>query len=137
MKPDIADQPSAANPAEQGRRQLLKMAAYVPPAMLGVMISASKMAEAAAIGSTKNCGGGAIIVISAGGMACCPCVPTSTQYNVNSCNAAKCELGNCAACTQVAFTNASQCNKKVAKGGCTCICTPINPAQPKGPATCV
>jgi len=122
---------------QQNRRALLKMGAYVPPAMLGVMLSASKMAEAATIGSTQNCGGGTTIVISAHGTACCPCVPTSSKYNVNTCNMAKCQLGNCTACSQVAFTNASQCNKIVGPSGCTCVCTPINPAQPKGPATCV
>jgi len=126
------------NAEQQSRRALLKMSAYIPPAMLGVMISASKMAEAATtLGSTQNCGGGVTIVVSAGGMACCPCVPTSNQYNLNTCNSTKCQLGNCTACTQVAFTSVKQCNKKVAQGGCTCVCTPINPAQPKGPATCV
>lgn len=123
---------------QQGRRQLLKIAAYVPPAMLGVMISANKMAEAATgIGSSQNCGGGITIVVSAGGMACCPCVPTSKKYNLNTCNLTRCQLGNCTACSQVAFTSTRQCARTVAQGGCACVCTPINPNKKNGPATCI
>ncbi|MDX8403603.1 MAG: hypothetical protein R8K54_04255, partial [Mariprofundaceae bacterium] len=58
------------------RRKLLTMAAYVPPAILGVMIAGSKVAEAATpVGVTKACKGGGMITVSAGGNACCPCVP--------------------------------------------------------------
>ena len=123
-----------------GRRQLLKMAAYVPPAMLGVMIAGTKMAEAAPrVGRTKHCGGGGMIVVSAGGNACCPCVPTSNQYNLNRCNLKRCQLGNCSSCSQVAFTSMRQCQQKIAQSGCACTCTPLQGGDRNrhGPATCI
>jgi len=82
---------------QQARRKLLKMATYVPPAILGVMMSGNKIAEAGNgnEGSSKtNCKGGTI-VISANGNACCPCVENP---NSKKCAKAKCKLGNTAFC---------------------------------------
>lgn len=120
MTPGIPPEKSRDNPEIEGRRQLLKMAAYVPPAMLGVMISASKMAEAAPVGTTQNCGNAGVIVISANGNACCPCVPGSNQYNLNTCNLNRCQLGNCTACNQVVFTSRNQCRSAPAACNCRC-----------------
>jgi len=106
------------------RRKLLTMAAYVPPAILGVMIAGSKVTEAATpVGVTKNCKGGGMITVSAGGSACCPCVPGDPKYNIIKCNQAKCKLGNCPACGQLIFAKQKDCTKKVAKSGCACTCT--------------
>ncbi|MES0371043.1 MAG: hypothetical protein ABUK11_02085 [Mariprofundaceae bacterium] len=105
------------------RRKLLTMAAYIPPAILGVMIAGNKIAEAGTTvpGSTKNCPGGSIVV-SAGGTACCPCVP-GPKYNANKCNEKRCKLGNCPACKKLVFTSSRKCNEKVAASGCACTCT--------------
>jgi len=138
MTQDKHSQNSGPNTEQQSRRDLLRMSAYIPPAMLGVMIAGNKIARAATtVGRTKNCGAGGTIVVSAGGMACCPCVPTSNQYNLNRCNLTRCQLGHCASCKLVAFSSVNQCKQKVARGGCTCTCTPINARQKNGPATCV
>jgi len=85
------------NNEQQARRNLLKMATYVPPAILGVMIGGNKIAEAGTggAGSTKQCKGGGTIVISANGNACCPCVKNP---NSKKCAEAKCKLGNTAFC---------------------------------------
>ncbi|RME83200.1 MAG: hypothetical protein D6771_06095 [Zetaproteobacteria bacterium] len=111
------------------RRRLLKGAAYVPPAMLGVMIAGAKVAEAAQVlpGQTKVCKGGGTITVSAGGNACCPCVPGNPKYNPNKCELARCKLGNCAACKRAIFKNLKQCQKKTARAGCACTCTQIAP----------
>jgi len=87
------------NNEQQARRNLLKMATYVPPAILGVMIGGNKIAEAGTGGGggggTKKCAGGGTIVISANGNACCPCVKNP---NSKKCAKAKCKLGNTAFC---------------------------------------
>lgn len=75
---------------QQSRRALLKMTAYVPPALLGVMITASNTAEAATI--TCN---GTKYTVSANGIACCPCVTSPTG---TTCRRTQCKLGNCTAC---------------------------------------
>jgi len=108
------------------RRKLLTLAAYVPPAILGVMIAGNKVAEAGAtLGQTKKCGGGQIIV-SAGGNACCPCIPGDPKYNAVKCNETKCKLGNCAACKQLIFQSEGKCTAKMAVAGCACTCAPVN-----------
>jgi len=89
---------SSMNNEQQARRTLLKMATYVPPAILGVMIGGNKIAEAATgegAGGTKKCKGGGTIVVSANGNACCPCLTSPTG---KKCAKAKCELGNKAFC---------------------------------------
>jgi hypothetical protein len=113
------------SPEQQARRHLLKLAAYVPPAILGAMVLGPGIARAerggGGIGTTKHCSGGTTIVVSASGNACCPCVPSSSQYNPNTCNQKKCQLGNCSACKQLTFTSRSQCQRTTATcGACTC-----------------
>ena len=112
---------SNMNHEQQARRTLLKMATYVPPAILGVMIGGNKIAEAgAALGQPKACKGGGTIIVSANGNACCPCVPGSPKYNPTKCNWQRCKLGNCPACRQVTPKNGGQCAKVAAACGCTC-----------------
>lgn len=107
------------------RRKLLKMAAYVPPAILGVMIAGTKVAEAKKVppGGTKICSGGPIVV-SAGGTACCPCVPGDPKYNPVKCDKERCKLGNCAACRRLVFKKLKDCQKKQAICGGTCVESP-------------
>jgi hypothetical protein len=109
------------------RRKLLSIAAYVPPAILGVMIAGNKVAEAApqGIGSTINCQGGGMITISAGGSACCPCVPASNQYNPTRCTRERCEFGHCPSCGLMTFNSQGQCNSQNAKTPCACTCTQV------------
>ena len=114
------DEAKDLSPEREARRHLLKLAAYVPPAILGVMIAGPGVALAAQVGTTEHCGGGSVIVVSASGQACCPCVPSSTQYDINRCNLERCQLGNCSACTQVIFHNRNACEKATASCGCTC-----------------
>lgn len=105
------------------RRKLLTMAAYIPPAILGVMIAGSKVAEAGTpVGVTKGCGGGTFITVSAGGNACCPCVPGDPKYNLVKCLKTRCKLGDCPSCTQIVFAKQKDCTKKVATSGCACTC---------------
>jgi len=110
------------NNEQQARRTLLKMATYVPPAILGVMIGGNKIAEAggAALGQPKVCGGGGTIIISANGNACCPCVPTDPKFDPVKCAWKKCKLGNCPACRQFPPKDAKQCAKVAAACGCAC-----------------
>jgi len=99
---------SSMNNEQLARRKLLKMASYVPPAILGVMIGGNKIAEAeneGGGGGSKKCKGGGTIVISANGNACCPCVKKPTG---KKCKKAQCKLGNTASCKQ---------EKKKKKGG--------------------
>jgi hypothetical protein len=124
------------SPEQQARRHLLKLASYVPPAILGAMILGQRIALAddgedgkSGKGSTKDCGGGHIVV-SAGGAACCPCVPSSPQYNPTVCNQKKCQLGNCSACRQLVFSNYGQCKKDTANCG-SCTCTEIGHGHEK------
>lgn len=100
-----------------GRRRLLKMVAYVPPAILGVMVMKPESSEGAQllpIGSLLSCtlpGGGIFNGrVSAAGNACCPCVTNPTG---NQCLAARCQLGNCPACNQLVANNpnAENCRK--------------------------
>ncbi|MDQ6956793.1 MAG: hypothetical protein Q9M21_06305 [Mariprofundaceae bacterium] len=112
---------SNMNNEQQARRTLLKMATYVPPAILGVMIGGNKVAEAgAALGQPKTCGGGGTIIVSANGNACCPCVPTDPKFDPVKCAWKKCKLGNCPACRQYPPTKKDQCKKVAAACGCTC-----------------
>ena len=114
------------------RRRLLKAGAYVPPAILGV-VAAPAVAEAAVPGQTKKCCG-TVIVISAGGNACCPCVPTcpggtpNPKYNPIKCGQKRCEL-NCAYCKNVCWPTLKKCQKEPgeAAGGCACNCVQIAP----------
>ena len=115
-----ADKVSPLTPEQEARRHMLKLASYVPPAILGVMIAGPKLAMAA----TEHCGGGSVIVVSAGGQACCPCVPSSSQYDVNTCNLKRCELGNCTACRTLVFHNQNAC-KKATVNCASCTCMPI------------
>jgi hypothetical protein len=109
------------SPEQQARRHLLKLAAYTPPAILGAMLASSRLARAATPGQTLHCGG-TTIVVSAGGYACCPCVPSSNQYDPNRCNQKKCQLGNCSACGQAIFYSRNQCqNYTAACNSCTCV----------------
>jgi len=121
---------SNMNNEQQARRSLLKMATYVPPAILGVMIAGNKIAEAdAALGQPKTCKGGGTIIVSANGNACCPCVPGDPKYDPVKCNWKKCTLGNCPACRQVAPTNRQKCAKVAAACGCTCGQTKVKGAK--------
>jgi len=109
------------NNEQQARRTLLKMATYVPPAILGVMIGGNKIAEAeAALGQPKVCGGGGTIIVSANGNACCPCVPTDPKFDPVKCAWKKCKLGNCPACRKFPPKDKKQCAKVAAACGCTC-----------------
>ncbi|HXH71816.1 MAG TPA: hypothetical protein VNI58_03265 [Mariprofundaceae bacterium] len=90
MKPDSPSAQTDKHTAEQGRRQLLKMTAYVPPVILGVMLTASDTAEAATI----KCGG-TTYTVSASGIACCPCV---TNPGGSTCRRNQCQQGNCNSC---------------------------------------
>lgn len=120
-------QAETENSELHARRKLLKMAAYVPPAILGVMIAGNKPAMAGKPpipGSTKVCKGGGTIVISAGGTACCPCVPTDPKYDPYKCALKKCQLGNCAACPAV-FVKKKHCKIAAAACGCTCVKDPV------------
>jgi len=109
------------NNEQQARRKLLKMATYVPPAILGVMISGNKIAQAdAPLGQPKTCKGGGTIIVSANGNACCPCVPSDPKYDPLKCAWKQCKLGNCSACRQFPPKNAQQCAKVAAACGCTC-----------------
>jgi len=118
------------------RRKLLQTASYVPPAILGVLFTA-QLSHAAKPGKTKKCKGGTVIVISAGGNACCPCVPGDPAYDPIKCQQKRCELGNCAACVGSVWPSVRKCQKEVGEGGCTnCTCVPIDPANPNGPAIC-
>ena len=119
----------------EARRRLLKMAAYVPPAMLGVMTNIG-ISEAGG-GGTKKCGGGGAIVISAGGNACCPCVPTDPKYNPNKCNKKRCKLGYCPACKLIVFKSMKKCKSKVAAAGGCCTCTKIKTGPLKGKVKCI
>jgi len=119
---------TAMNNEQQARRKLLKMATYVPPAILGVMIGGNKIAEAGTpVGQAKTCKGGGAIIISANGNACCPCVPTDPKFDPVKCAWTKCKLGNCAACPPGPYTGAKQCGKVAAACGCAC----KNPAGKK------
>jgi len=106
------------------RRKLLQLAAYTPPAILGVMMADTQVAEAAkaGVGSTKRCRSGQITV-SAGGSACCPCVPGDPKYNPTTCNQKRCQLGHCASCGQLVFPNKGKCNSVAKKSPCPCNCT--------------
>lgn len=118
--------PSNLNREQQARRKLLKMASYVPPAILGVMISGNKIAEASGdSGSAKKCGGGSIVV-SANGNACCPCVPSDPHYDPVKCAWKKCEMGNCSACPPAPYTSKGQCNKVAKACGCSCKKTAVS-----------
>ena len=126
------------NTNQEARRRLLKMAAYIPPAMLGVMTTMGvSEAGGVGLGGTKNCGGGGTIVISAGGNACCPCVPTSPKYNPNKCNKKRCKLGYCPACKLIVFKSMKKCKKKVAAAGGCCTCTKIKTGPLKGKVKCI
>jgi len=105
------------NIEQEARRRLLKMAVYIPPAVLGVMVSGNVAHAGSGIGATKNCGGGGTIVISAGGNACCPCV---TNPASKKCKKKQCELGNCASCKTLVFSKKSDCTRKAATCG-TCV----------------
>ncbi|MDX8395500.1 MAG: hypothetical protein R8K22_03700 [Mariprofundaceae bacterium] len=116
--------PSNMNNEQEARRKLLKMATYVPPAILGVMIAGNKIAEAGTNpGQNKVCDGGGTIIVSANGNACCPCVP-GPDFDANKCAWKKCKLGNCAACPPGPY-NGGQCNKVAS--ACACACT--NPGK--------
>jgi len=107
------------------RRKLLALAAYVPPAILGIMVTGNNVAEAARIGSTINCPPVGMVTVSAGGNACCPCVSGSAKYNAAKCTKERCKLGHCASCKQMTWTKKKDCTKKLALcGGCTCTESP-------------
>jgi len=127
------------NTNQEARRRLLKMAAYIPPAMLGVMtsIGVSEAGGNIPLGGTKTCKGGGTIVVSAGGNACCPCVPTDPKYNPNKCNKKRCKLGYCPACKLIVFKSVKKCNKKVATAGGCCTCTKIKTGPLKGKVKCI
>jgi len=105
---------------QAARRRLLKLAAYTPPAILGVMIAGTKLAEGAPpLGGTKNCRSGQI-VISAGGTACCPCVPGDRKYNPTKCAWKRCQYGSCSDCPPGPYFKRKDCQKVAAACGCTC-----------------
>ena len=96
---------------DQVRRKLLKAGAYVPPAILGIMLTSS---DADAV--TINCGG-ALITVSATGNACCPCV---TNINSQKCRNEQCWLGNCVKCKKQGWGRKANCLKQAAACGCVC-----------------
>jgi len=128
------NQGKALNTNNEARRRLLKMAAYIPPAMLGVMssVSISNAGPPVIPGQPKVCKGGGTIIVSAAGNACCPCVPTDPKYDPLKCTRKQCKLGNCPACQVTIFKKLKDCNKKAAvQGGC-CVCTKVpDPLNPK------
>ncbi len=115
------------------RRRLLRLGGYVPPAILGV-VAAPAVAEAAlAMKKTKKCCG-TVIVISAGGNACCPCVVTcpngmpNPKYNPIKCAQKRCEL-DCRYCSNVCWPSLKKCRKEPGEkiGGCPCTCVRLGP----------
>lgn len=111
---------------QAARRRLLKMAAYVPPAILGVMIAGTKEAEAGATpGQTKNCKSGQIVV-SAGGSACCPCIPGDPKYNPTKCAWKRCSFGSCGDCPPGPYNRKKDCWKVSRACGCNCVKTRVN-----------
>ncbi len=112
---------ASMNNEQQARRKLLKMATYVPPAILGVMIGGNKIAEAGVpVGQAKVCKGGGTIIVSANGNACCPCVPSDPKFDPVKCAWKKCKIGNCSACRQFPPKNREQCAKVATACGCAC-----------------
>lgn len=117
------------------RRRLLKAAAYSPPAILGAMIAVPGIVHASGDdkkdggGGAVDCGGGSV-VISAGGNACCPCVPSSPQYNPTTCAWERCKQGNCSACPSGPYTSSSQC--QIVSHACSCHCKKSGLKDAKG-----
>jgi len=111
------DNTKSENSIRQVRRRLLKLGVYAPPAILGVMISGVKIAEAGTpiAGQTKNCGNNGIITVSANGNACCPCARSSPTNPSYKCLQTKCLLGNCSACSALTFRSKRKCNEKLTK----------------------
>lgn len=114
------EQHPTPDPEQEARRRLLKLAAYAPPAILGVMIAGTKVAEAAVVpGQTKVCRSGNIVV-SASGNACCPCVPGDPKYDPVKCAWSRCSLGSCGDCPPGPYTNSKDCAKVAQACGCAC-----------------
>jgi len=79
---------------QRARRRLLKMAGYVPPALLGVMLlNKPAIAAGAPPGMCSLSGGGGFVSAPAG--SCCPCVPISTEYNPQKCCKNYCDPVQC------------------------------------------
>jgi len=82
----------------ESRRIFLKKGKYIPPVILGVVTLGNHPLAAVPLNNNNNkklrkekCQSG-IIVISAGGNACCPCVPNDPKYNPKKCNQERQEL---------------------------------------------
>ncbi len=121
---------------QTARRRLLKLAGYVPPALLGAMILNSKPALAVPPAGKCAIGGGGFVSAPAG--SCCPCLPIATKYSPSKCCKDHCLL--CDVYVQGAGYSPNTC-KKVntwcgsVPGGCNCclkkgkfVCR--NPGQP-------
>ncbi|MFC1626291.1 hypothetical protein ACFL19_01170 [Pseudomonadota bacterium] len=119
------------------RRRLLKMASYVPPALLGTMLLNRPAIAAGTPPGMCSLGGGGFVSAPAG--SCCPCVPISTEYNAKTCCKNHCDPAGCDAyvvsngysgrsCKNVnnwCGTTPAGCNCCIGKRGFTC----KNPGQ--------
>jgi hypothetical protein len=76
----MSDSEQTEQTEQIARRRLLKLAGYVPPALLGAMILGSKPAIAAP-GQCKSGG----LLISAPAGSCCPCLPIADKYDPKKC----------------------------------------------------
>ncbi|MDT8376654.1 MAG: hypothetical protein RQ867_07955 [Mariprofundaceae bacterium] len=104
---------------QRARRRLLKMAGYVPPVLLGVMLL-NRPAEAAPGCPT---GGGGSVSAPAG--SCCPCVPAATAYNPRRCCRDYCDPAACDAYAQSRGYNGWTCRRingwcGTVPAGCNC-----------------
>ena len=78
---------------QRARRRLLKVAGYVPPALLGAMLLNRPAIAAAVPPGQCSLGGGGFVSAPAG--SCCPCVTISTEYNPRTCCRDTCNTTEC------------------------------------------
>jgi len=86
----MSDSEQTEQTTEQtARRRLLKLAGYVPPALLGAMVlNTPAMAAKPPPGKCKSGG----LLISAPAGSCCPCLPIADKYNPKNCCKKHCLL---------------------------------------------
>ena len=106
------------------RRRLLKMASYVPPALLGAMLmNRPAIAGGAPPGGQCSLPGGGTVSAPAG--SCCPCVPASNEYNAKTCCKNHCDPAACDAYVVSSGYSATTCKNVnnwcgAAPAGCNC-----------------
>ena len=72
------------------RRRLLKLAGYVPPALLGAMML-SRPANADPKPPPGKCRSGGVLISAPAG-SCCPCLPAADKYKPKDCCKKHCLL---------------------------------------------